>query len=103
MIRKHKARGKIICSSKEGKKEKKERKNEDVPELEFGKTTDEGTKLIGSSGRERGPIGEVLDLGVHLRREKADEEVEDVDPEAIGDDVEPLDEVDADDVDESHG
>lgn len=41
-----------------------------------------------------------MDLGIHLRREKANEEVEEVDAEAVGDDVEALEEVNADGVDE---
>jgi hypothetical protein len=43
-----------------------------------------------------------VDLGVHLGREKADEEVEDVDSETVRDDVEALDEVHADNVDGGH-
>lgn len=41
-----------------------------------------------------------MDLGIDLRREKANEEVEEVDAEAVGDDVEALEEVNADGVDE---
>lgn len=40
-----------------------------------------------------------MDLGIDLRREKANEEVEEVDAEAVGDDVETLEEVNADGVD----
>ena len=44
-----------------------------------------------------------MGLGVDHGGEEADEEVEEVDPEAVGDDVEALDEVDAEGVDGGDG
>ncbi|KAL6982948.1 hypothetical protein U1Q18_016342 [Sarracenia purpurea var. burkii] len=76
----------------------KERGNE--PELELGKAANERAELVGSAGGERGAVGEGVDLGINLRGEEEDEELEDVDTEAIGDDVEALEEVHADGVDE---
>lgn len=74
-----------------------------VPELELREAAHERPEFVRSPSRKRGSVNEFLDLRVDLRREKADEEVEDVDAEAVGDDVETLDEVDADDVDEGDG
>ena len=53
-----------------------------IPELELREATDEGAELIGALGGEDGTIGgwEIVDLRINLRREKADEEVENVDP-----------------------
>lgn len=62
-----------------------------VPKLELRKSTNKRAVLIGATGGEGGPlVSEFLDLRVDLRREKGDKEVEDVDAEAIGDDVESL-------------
>lgn len=68
-----------------------------MPELEFGKAANKRSKLVGSTGGEGGAI---LDLGINLRREKEDEELEDVDTEAVGDDVVAMDEVHAQGVEE---
>jgi hypothetical protein len=84
------------------KVKEKGHQNGNVPEFELREATNEGTKLIGATCRESGALGEFVDLGVHLGREEADEEVEDIDSEAVRDDVEALDEVHADHVDGGH-
>ena len=71
-----------------------------VPELELREAVHKRPEFVRSPSRERWSVNKCLDLRVILWREKSDEEVEDVDAEAVGDDVETLDEVDADDVDE---
>lgn len=43
-----------------------------------------------------------MNLGIDLRGEEADEEVEDVNAKGVGDDVKALDQVHAEDVDGSH-
>eukprot|EP00850_Spirogloea_muscicola_P009666 SM000054S18152 [mRNA] locus=s54:647260:652178:- [translate_table: standard] len=59
---------------------------EEVPELELRQPADEGLELVAALGGQRG----ALDLGVDLRRQKANEQVEDVDAEAVSHDVEAL-------------
>jgi len=70
-----------------------------VPELELREAANEGAKLIGSSG---GEGRAVVNLGIDLRGKEADEEVEDVNAEGVGDDVEALDQVHAENIDGSH-
>lgn len=69
-----------------------------LPELEFGKAADEGAELVGSTGWESGAV---LDLRVNLGREEANQEVKQVDTEAVGDDIEALNQVHAYGVDEN--
>lgn len=71
-----------------------------LPELEFGEASDEGAELVGAVGGEGGSVNEVLDLGVDLRGEEGDEEVEDVDAESVRDQIESLYQVDAESVHE---
>lgn len=77
----------------------KRQTEENAPEFELREAANEGAELVRAPRREGGAIGEVVDLGIDLRREKANEEVEEVDAEAVGDDVETLEEVNADGVD----
>ena len=69
------------------------------PEFELGESANERAKLIGSAGGERGAI---LHLGVHLRRKESHQEIQQVDAEAVGDDVESLHKVHAYGVDQHH-
>ena len=63
----------------------------DIPELELGEAADEGLELVVAAGGERGAgLVERLQLRVDHGGEEADEEVEEVDAEAVGDDVEAL-------------
>lgn len=93
----------IKCTEERHNKSNAKCLRDRVPELEFREAANEGSKLIGSAGGKGGAVGgEVVDLRVDLRREKSDEEVENVDPQAIRHDVEALDQVHADDVDQGH-
>lgn len=77
-----------------------ESRNRISPELKLRKTANEGAKLIGATGGEGRTIGgELLDLGINLRREEGNEQLEDIDSQSIGDDVETLDKVDTKSVD----
>lgn len=75
-------------------------KTRNLPELELREAANERAELIGSTGREARTVRKVLDLRVDLRREKPDEQVEKVDPQAVRHDVEALDQVNAEDVDQ---
>ena len=62
--------------------EQRNKRNDETPhapELELRKATNEGTEFIGATCREGWTIGDVVDLGIDLRREKSNEEVENVD------------------------
>lgn len=63
-----------------------------VPELELRKASNKGPKLIGSMSREQ---WRVCILRVDLRRQKSDQQIQQVDSETVRDDVEPFDKVDA--------
>ena len=68
----------------------------DIPELELGEAADEGLEIVVATGGERGAgLGERLELRVDHGGEEADDEVEEVDAEAVGDDVEALHVVDS--------
>ncbi|KAJ8630308.1 hypothetical protein MRB53_023631 [Persea americana] len=54
-------------------------------ELEFGEASDEVAELVGAASGQGRSINKVPDLGVNLRREECNEEVEDVDAESVGD------------------
>ena len=77
-----------------------------MPELEFGQPSDEGTKLLVLLGGERAPLAVgaaaavlqalVLRQGrVELGLQEGEEEVQQVDAQAVGDDVPALGEEDA--------
>lgn len=78
------------------KNRRKEKGNR--PELELREAANKGAELIGAASGEGGTISEFLDLGVHLRREKGDEEVKNVNSQTIRHDVEALNEVNSDSV-----
>lgn len=63
-------------------------KRSGLPELELGEAADEGLELVGAAGGEPGPGLERLELRVDHGGEEADEEVEQVDSQAVGDHVE---------------
>ncbi|KAJ1421157.1 hypothetical protein SESBI_13877 [Sesbania bispinosa] len=79
----------------------KRKKKGTLPELELREAANEGAELIRTGGGEGGAIG-IVDLRIHLRGEEANKKVEDVNAETIGNDVEALHEVDADNVDQRH-
>jgi hypothetical protein len=60
-------------------------KRSGIPELELGEATDEGLELVGAAGWEPGPG---LELRFDHGGEEADEEVDQVDAQPVGDDVE---------------
>ena len=66
-----------------------------LPELELGEATNKGLELIRALGGQQRAIGGI-GLGIDQRGEKTDEEVEDVDPEGVRDNVKAVDGVDAD-------
>ena len=74
-----------------------------LPKLENREAANKGAELIGAASGQRGSIvgGEFLELRVHLRGKKGDQQLQDVDSEPIGDDVESFNEVHAYGVDES--
>ena len=65
-----------------------DRNRSGIPELELGEAADEGLELVGAAGGEPGPGLERLELRVDHGGEEADEEVEQVDAQPVGDDVE---------------
>jgi len=68
-----------------------ERLGHAVPELELRQASDEGLVLVGLVDRQHGAVGVEV---VRERGQESDEQVEDEDPEAVGHDVKPLNEVD---------
>lgn len=78
-------------SRKNGNIKKNKDKKVEVPELELRKATNKWTKFIGTSGGKRRTIVEAIEFWVNLRREKSDEEIEDVDTKSVRYDVETLD------------
>lgn len=82
------------------------KKERDGPELELGESADERAELVRSTSGEKGAAGVaaagVGEGGIGEWGEEADEQVEDVDGEAVGDDVEALQEVDPEGVDGRH-
>lgn len=74
------------------------------PEFELRKLSNEGAKLVGFPNRqERAGLvialpAETFERGVGLRREKRDDEAEDIDGQGVGNEVEPLHDEDPDDV-----
>lgn len=79
-----------------------------VPKLELGEPAYKRAELVRRlGGQDRGIIApavdELLDLGIDLGRQEGDKQVEDVDAEPVGDDVEALhEEPDPEDIHESH-
>lgn len=61
-----------------------------IPEFELGETADKGLELIRASSRERSSSC-VVELRIDKRGQEADEEIEEVDAEGVGDDVETVD------------
>lgn len=62
-----------------------------IPEFELGETADKGLELIRASSRERSSSSCVVELRIDKRGQEADEEIEEVDAEGVGDDVETVD------------
>ena len=75
--------------------------NLDAPEFELRKPTNERAELVGFPDGKRRAIVEIQDLRIHLGGEKADQKIEDVNSEAVRDDVESFDEVNPKDIDRS--
>lgn len=69
-----------------------------LPEFELGETANERSILIRSTSRKR-PAAE-RSLGIFLRGEEGDDEVQKVDSDCVGDDVEAFHQVDANEVDQ---
>ena len=61
-----------------------------VPELELRESADKRLELIRAASRERSSTIRGVELGVNERGQEADEEVEEVDAETVGDDVESV-------------
>lgn len=81
----------------------RKRGRRDEPKLELGETSDEGLELVVLAEREGVVLGifgrrglkQLALLGIDLGREEADQLVEPEDTESVGDDVEALEQVDA--------
>lgn len=80
---------------------KKKLRARNLPEFELGEAANEGLKLVGAVHRQRRPV-ERLKLRIHHRREESNQEVQHVDPQPVGHDVEPLQEIDPQHVDCRH-
>lgn len=50
-----------------------------LPELKLREAADKGAKLFGAARGEGWAVGHPLDLGVHLRRQERDQQLQDVD------------------------
>ena len=61
-----------------------------VPELELRESADKRLELIRAASRERSSTIRGVELGVNERGQEADVEVEEVDAETVGDDVESV-------------
>jgi len=66
-----------------------ERENGKLPELELREAANEGFELIGAFGWKHRGVGGI-ELWINQRGEKANQEIEKVDSEAVGDNVKPL-------------